>query len=422
MWKLFSFKGRPGAPEKTPEGGLQVQDTKDVLSMLVAAGVALSEVDDFEDLLDLICETALQIGGCEGCSIYEAKPGSLRPELEFLKTRNRVLEARKAMPAFKAFRIAVDESTIAGYCAVLKRPVNIADVYTLPADATYTFNPAFDRMTGYRSQSMLAIPMCDTRGELLGVLQLINRNEAGSPLPFPATVVPYLRALASQFGVVLRNARMAEQLRRGRIETVKQFVKASEYHDSDTGGHIERMSRYSVLMYKGLGFSDHDCEVMGLASMLHDVGKISIPDAILKKPGKLTPEEFEVMKRHTLNGYEMLRGAESPFLQMGAMIAYGHHEKWDGSGYPLGLKGEGIPVEARAVALADVFDALCSRRCYKDSWPVEKVLETLRESAGSHFDPTLVDLFFENIEGVNTIRDSFPVEVKVPQVPLKIAG
>lgn len=405
-----------------------MQDTNDVLSMLVAAGVALSEVDDFDDLLELICETALELGGCEGCSIYEARDDQgvsegRPPELLFLKTRNRALEARGAMPAFKTFQIPVDESTIAGYCAVSKRPVNIPDVHALPPRATYTFNPAFDRMTGYRTQSVVAIPMCDTRGELLGVVQLINRNEEGRVVPFPAHVEPYLRALASQFGVVLRNARMAERLRRGRIETVKQFVKASEYHDTDTGGHIERMSRYSVLLYKGLGHNDAACEVMGLASMLHDVGKISIPDAVLKKPGKLTPEEFEVMKRHTLNGYEMLRGAESPFLQMGATIAYGHHEKWDGSGYPQGLRGEGIPLEARVVALADVFDALCSRRCYKESWPVEKVLDTLRESAGTHFDPTLVDLFFDNFEGVKAIQESFPVDApKEAPAPLLKAG
>jgi HD-GYP domain-containing protein (c-di-GMP phosphodiesterase class II) len=327
----------------------------------------------------------------------------------------------------------VDGSTIAGYAATLKRPVNIADVYNLPADATYTFNPSFDRLTGYRSRSILSIPMCDTKGELLGVLQLINRNEAGAVRPFPADVEPYLRALASQFGVVLRNARMAERLRRGRIETVKQFVKASEYHDQDTGGHIERMSRYSVLLYKAIGFGDEACDIMGLASMLHDVGKISIPDAVLKKPGKLTPEEFEVMKRHAQNGYEMLREAESPFLHMGAIIAYGHHEKWDGNGYPRGQKGTDIPVEARVVAVADVFDALCSRRCYKDSWPLEKVFETMRESAGNHFDPDLVDLFFQNIEAVNAIKESFPPD-KPPETkpaeagagegapPLKLAG
>jgi len=389
-----------------------VNDSHDVLTMLVEAGVALSEVGDFGALLDLISETALRMGGCEGCSIYSATENTRRPELEFLRTRNRVLESRSAMPAFQKFHIALDVTTIAGYAATLKRPVNIADVYNLPSDATFTFSPQFDRMTGYHSQSMLAIPMCDTRGQLLGVLQLINRVENGVVVPFPTTVEPYLRALASQFGIVLRNARMAEELRRSRIETVKQFVKASEFHDTDTGGHIERMSRYSVLIYGAAGYGEVDCDIMALASMLHDVGKISIPDAILKKPGKLTPEEFEVMKRHTVNGYNMLRDAESPFLNTGAVIAMGHHEKWDGSGYPNGLRGEAIPIEARVVALADVFDALCSRRCYKESWPVEKVLETLRESAGSHFDPTLVDLFFENFDAVSAIRDSFPVEAE----------
>ena len=230
-------------------------------------------------------------------------------------------------------------------------------------------------------------------------------------MPFPEELQPYLKALSSQFGVVLRNAKFADELRRSRIETVKQFVKASEFHDSDTGGHIERMSRYSALIYRALGFDDKDCHIIELASMLHDVGKISIPDAILKKPGKLTPEEFEVMKRHTENGYGMLIGAESPFLTMGAVIARGHHEKWNGTGYPRGQKGEEIPLVARVVALADVFDALCSRRCYKESWPIESVLDEIKAGSGSHFDPTLVELFFKNLDKVFEIRDSFPLDM-----------
>ena len=147
---------------------------------------------------------------------------------------------------------------------------------------------------------------------------------------------------------------------------------------------------------------------MRLASMLHDVGKISTPDAVLKKPGRLTPEEFEIMKLHTVKGYEVLRGADSPFLQMGATIAYTHHEKWDGSGYPRGLKGSEIPAEGRVVALADVFDALCSRRVYKESWPIDKVFDELKNCSGSHFDPEIVDIFFENLDEVLEIKAQFP--------------
>lgn len=381
-------------------------ETVDYLQLLVGSGLALSEVDDFEDLLALIVDAALSMGECEGCSIYEVEGQHLR----FIKSRNTGLEKRNVQTQFKSFTIPITVNNMAGYTAFCKQVVNIPDVYNLPQGAPFTFNPAFDKLMGYRSQSMLAIPMMDTKGHVLGVLQLINRVEGGRTTPFPASVEPYLRALASQFGVVLRNMRMSQALKQSRIETVKKFVKASEYHDSDTGGHIERMSRYSVLLYNETGFDEAACDVMRLASMLHDVGKISTPDRVLKKPGKLNPEEWEIMKLHTTNGYEMLKDGDSPFLQMGAIIAQSHHEKWDGSGYPLSLKGKDIPMEGRVVALADVFDALCSRRCYKESWPLAQVLDTIKESKGSHFDPDLVDVFLTKIDDILAIQAQFPVE------------
>jgi HD-GYP domain-containing protein (c-di-GMP phosphodiesterase class II) len=322
------------------------------------------------------------------------------------------LEARGVRPALKNYTIPIDLKTAAGFAASSQKILNIADVYNLPSESPFSFNPSFDIMMQYRSQSMLVIPMCDSRGNVLGVLQLINHltgeNFSGDVSAFPKRIESYMRALSSQCGVVLRNIRMAEDLRQSRIETVKKFVKASEYHDTDTGGHIERMSRYSMLLYKYMGFDDSACEVMRLASMLHDVGKISTPDAVLKKPGRLTPDEFAIMKMHTVKGYEVLRGADSPFLQMGAVIAYTHHERWDGTGYPRGLKGRDIPPEGRVVALADVFDALCSRRVYKESWPIEKVFDEVRDSSGNHFDPDIVQIFFDHLDEILEIKAQFP--------------
>jgi putative two-component system response regulator len=394
----------------------QGESSSQILELLVDVGIALSEVDDFEKLKELICETALSLGQCEGVSLYEAQEDGLH----FIHSRNRILEIRHGYQfkntSFKKFIIPLNHNTMAGHCAVEKKILNIPDVYNLPEGSPFSYNASFDKTNDYKSTSMLAIPMCDSKGQLMGVLQLINRNEGGKVVEFPNFVETYLRALASQFGSVLRSAHIAETLRKSRIETVRQFVKASEYHDADTGGHIERMSRYSVLLYKTLGFSTIQCETMQLASMLHDVGKISIPDAILKKPAKLDEAEFSVMRKHTINGYKMLCEAESPLLQMGALIALRHHEKWDGNGYPDGLSGEDIPIEGRVVALADVFDALCSRRCYKESWPLEKVLETIQESSGSHFDPTLVKLFEDNIQEVLKIKEEFP-----PDKPAAVA-
>lgn len=387
-----------------------VEDSIDYLNLLVASGLALGEVADADELLSMMAETAMIMGNCEGCTVYEADEDLLR----FKLTRNRILESRGVKGTLKNYTLPIDLKTAAGFVATSKKPLNIADVYNLPSESPFSFNPSFDVMTNYRSRSMLVIPMSDSRGNVLGVLQLINHltgeNFSGEVTPFPQRVEAYLKALSSQCGVVLRNMRMAEEIKKSRIETVKKFVKASEYHDTDTGGHIERMSRYSVLLYRQLGFDDSSSEVMQLASMLHDVGKISTPDAVLKKPGRLTPEEFEIMKLHTVKGYEVLRGADSPFLQMGATIAHTHHEKWDGSGYPLGLKGNAIPAEGRVVALADVFDALCSRRVYKESWPIDKVFDELKNCSGSHFDPQIVDIFFENLDEVLEIKAQFPAD------------
>jgi HD-GYP domain-containing protein (c-di-GMP phosphodiesterase class II) len=396
------------ALKKQNQTNQDVEDSIDYLNLLVASGLALGEVADADELLSMMAETAMIMGNCEGCTVYEADEESLR----FKLTRNRVLESRGVKAPLKNYTLPIDLKTAAGFVATSKKPLNIADVYNLPSESPFSFNPSFDVMTNYRSRSMLVIPMSDSRGNVLGVLQLINHltgeNFSGEVTPFPHRVEAYLKALSSQCGVVLRNMRMAEDLKKSRIETVKKFVKASEYHDTDTGGHIERMSRYSVLLYRQLGFDDSSSEVMRLASMLHDVGKISTPDAVLKKPGRLTPEEFEIMKLHTVKGYEVLRGADSPFLQMGATIAYTHHEKWDGSGYPRGLKGSEIPAEGRVVALADVFDALCSRRVYKESWPIDKVFDELKNCSGSHFDPEIVDIFFENLDEVLEIKAQFP--------------
>lgn len=145
--------------------------------------------------------------------------------------------------------------------------------------------------------------------------------------------------------------------------------------------------------------------------MLHDVGKISIPDTILKKPGILTPEERVVMQGHAQAGHDMLAGAESPMLKMGAIIALMHHEKWDGSGYPNKLKGKDIPVEGRIVALVDVFDALSCKRCYKEAWPIEKVFEVLEQDAGKHFDPELVELFKECQPEFDEVRRRHPPNI-----------
>lgn len=186
-------------------------------------------------------------------------------------------------------------------------------------------------------------------------------------------------------------------------ETLIRLAKAGEYRDEETGNHVLRMARYSRLIADELGLSHDDSRAIEIAAPMHDIGKIGIPDAILLKPGRHTPDEFATMKCHTLIGYDILKESPSKYLQMGATIALGHHEKYDGSGYPYGLAGEDIPLAARIVAVADVFDALTSVRPYKPAWPVQDALGYLRKERGGHFDPSCVDGFFKQFDRVKEV-------------------
>jgi len=190
-------------------------------------------------------------------------------------------------------------------------------------------------------------------------------------------------------------------------ETVIRLCKAAEYRDPETGAHILRMAHFSRLIGRGLGMSVEDQELLLEAAPLHDIGKVGIADKILLKPGRLDEEEFEIMKHHAIYGFELLQGSSSRVLQVGADIAKGHHEKFDGSGYPLGLAGTDIPIFSRIVAVADVFDALTSERPYKKAWSLEDAVDFLVAGSGKHFDPKCVQSFLDAWDEVVDIRDRY---------------
>jgi methanogenic corrinoid protein MtbC1 len=189
--------------------------------------------------------------------------------------------------------------------------------------------------------------------------------------------------------------RALTELEIAQAETVRRLSMAVEFRDEDTGAHIERIGRFSTLLAEQVGIEPERCELLSYAAPLHDVGKVAIPDAILLKPGSLTPEERAIVETHTEEGYRLLRGSSSSILDMAATIALSHHEKWDGSGYPRGLAGEQIPMEGRIVAITDVFDALTSDRVYRPAFTIERAVEMMREQRGLHFDPVLLDTFLE---------------------------
>jgi putative two-component system response regulator len=194
------------------------------------------------------------------------------------------------------------------------------------------------------------------------------------------------------------------ELRAYQEETIRRLSSAAELRDLETGKHLERMSRYCALLASKVGLQTERVDLIRVASPMHDVGKIAIPDSILLKPGGLTPEERRVMERHTEIGYQILSGSQAELLRLAADLAWTHHERFDGSGYPRGLARTEIPLEGRIAAVADVFDALTTDRVYRNAMPVDEAVELMQAERGRHFDPTILDLFFASLDDVDEIR------------------
>lgn len=215
-----------------------------------------------------------------------------------------------------------------------------------------------------------------------------------------------LREFAKSLKVSIKETKKARtDLENSYLETINCLVAAAEYKDEDTGDHIARISLYSRLMAERLELSEELVQQITFASPMHDIGKIGIPESILLKPAKLTAAEFETMKTHTVIGARILARSSSPHMRVGGEIALSHHEKWNGKGYPHGLKGDTIPLSGRILAIVDVFDALTSKRPYKSPYPTEVAVDIIIKEREEHFDPELVDLFVDNLEQVEKIKN-----------------
>ncbi len=198
-----------------------------------------------------------------------------------------------------------------------------------------------------------------------------------------------------------------EKIKLASLETIYRLTRAAEYKDEDTGAHIQRMSNYSAIIARTMGLTKETVEFILYAAPMHDIGKIGIPDRILLKPAKLAHDDWVIMKQHTIIGGKILEGSDTGFIRLGEIIALTHHEKWDGTGYPKGLKGKATPLAGRIVAIADVFDALTSRRPYKEAFALEESYEIIKEGRGKHFDPDVVDAFFASEGELLAIKEKF---------------
>ena len=240
-----------------------------------------------------------------------------------------------------------------------------------------------------------------------------NRTKDGSITYMDTTIVPILDIDNEiiEYMSIRHNVTQLVNLRQEIEDTQKEVVftmgAIGESRSKETGNHVKRVAEYSYLLARLAGVDEREAQLLKLASPMHDIGKVGIPDAILNKPGKLTVEEFEIMKTHATLGYEMLQGSSREILKISAIVAYEHHEKWDGSGYPNGHKGSDIHIYGRITAICDVFDALGSSRAYKKAWQLDKILALFKEQRAKHFDPMLIDIFFEHLDDFLVIRDKY---------------
>lgn len=217
----------------------------------------------------------------------------------------------------------------------------------------------------------------------------------------------FIEVFFTNVSIGIDNIGLSKEIENTQKEIVFTLGEVAEIRSRETGNHVKRVAEYSKLIAMKYGLKEKEVDLIGIASPMHDIGKLGIPDSILNKPGKLTSEEFEIMKKHSIIGYDMLKNSNRTIMQTAAIIALEHHEKFDGTGYPYGLKGNDISIYGRITAIADVFDALGSSRVYKKAWNMESILKLFSEERGKHFDPELVDILFSNIDRIIEIRDRF---------------
>lgn len=425
--------------------GIDDSDLRDIIQI----DSELNQIQDADILLERILLEARKVVHAEAGTIY-VKDGEL---LRFRYTQN-ALKEKELPPGTKlplaSFTVPISERTISGYVAKTGNLLNIPDAYHIPQGTPYSYTTDYDKSTGYICTSMLTLPLMTSAGGLLGVIQVINaKDEKGNTIPFSTEDEVLITHFAANATVALQRAYMTRKM-------ILYMNSTAELRDThETAAHVFRVSNYAAEIYdrwaykKGIPETERDRtkDTLKLAAMLHDIGKVAISDLILKKPARFTPEEYAIMQAHTFCGARLFAKAESEFEVMAGDISLTHHENWDGTGYPgrvdaakaypkvttitmdgvtrevevwlaptleevdgkpRPLKGEEIPLGGRIVAVADVFDALISRRIYKDNWEPASVYDEIRKLSGVKFDPDVVEAFFDILPRIEEIRAIYP--------------
>lgn len=407
------------------------------LNEIIQLNEELNTIQDMDILLERVLFEARTFLNSDAGSI-QIKDND---ELVFSHVQTDSIQ-RKLPPGQKlmytSFKTKINKNSISGYVAITGEILNIPDAYNIPPEAPYKFDPTNDKKTGFKTKSLLSIPLKNNRQEILGVMQIINpnspeekcdndRENTGCIRTFDSRDEFLALHFANSASLILHRAQMTRDL-------ILRMISMAELRDpKETGPHVNRVAALSIEIYerwavtKGVPSAEmeHNKDIFRMAAMLHDVGKVGISDLILKKPAKLTPEEYEIMKSHTVIGARLFERMHSEFDEMAAVVALNHHENWDGSGYPgyidvttgepletegkpSGKKGEEIPIYGRIVALADVYDALSSKRVYKEAWSQDDVLNEIKKDSGTKFDPELIDIFLNNYNYFRSIAARYP--------------
>lgn len=397
--------------------------TADTVVRVLAITNALRGLKSLGAILDRLLYEARALVGADAGTIFLVDGN----DLVFRYVHNDSLFSADAVTrhVYLASRLPVDGMSLAGFVARKAAPLVVDDVYAMDPALPVRFNGSFDRRTGYRTRAVAALPLVSSRGRVVGVMQLINPGDAaGRPTRFTPADIGLLTLLADQATAVVEAGLVTE-------EFILRMARMAELRDpSETGPHVRRVGDIAAEIYHTLairqGLSVQEAkrrkDMMRIAAMLHDVGKVGISDRILRKPGPLTSEEYDTMKGHTLLGAALFDNPSSEIDAWTRDVALYHHQAFDGAGYPgrvddparhdmaasLPLAGEAIPLPARITAVADVYDALVSRRVYKPPVAVPEAVRIIAQGAGSQFDPAVVDAFFSIEDVVAAIRQKYP--------------
>jgi HD-GYP domain-containing protein (c-di-GMP phosphodiesterase class II) len=396
------------------------------LQQLLAVSEDLDRIHDLDSLLDRILLEARSFTNADAGTIYLVDGDELR--FAYNAQSGQLVDGNPNLARYKYLdqRLTIDVSSIAGYVCLTGEAMVIEDAYDLPADCPCEFNTAFDKTADYHTTSMFTLPLKTNQGRTVGVMQLVNALDetTSQPVPFSAINRSYVTL---RFG---RDAAVAIERAGMTRAIILRMIKMAALRDpKETGPHVNRVAAYSVEIYQRLaekrGVDATEIkqvrDFLRLAAMMHDVGKIAIADSILKKPGPLSDAERRVMQEHTVAGARLFQDEQSDVDRLSEEIALTHHEHWDGSGYPghvvdvhrdpielgVGRVGAETPLYGRIVALADVYDALVSKRAYKEPWDEERVRATIQGDSGTHFDPEVVEAFGEVQDVILAIRQKY---------------